>query len=370
MLLLSTPSLRLGSPILDSLAGGVSVCDETGYLLYTNPAEDRLFGYDRGELIGQHWSVRTLENQRILSDVLAQVEREGVWVGDLNSRKKDGTTFISRAHFSILALGGRRLPLCLQADVSQERHAQEQLQNELRLDATGRLAGGIAHDLNNMLAAILGFSDLLDRALEPGDARRHDVEQIRVAATRSATLMAQLLAFARRDLIQPEHLDLNAVVRQAEAVVHFAAGARIDVRLQLAREVGTIFADARRVEQVLMNLVLNARDSMPRGGRLTIETSSLAIGSDAVLRYGIQIPPGRYATLAVADTGEGMEPGILARIWEPFFTTRPTDRGTGLGLAMVYGAVRQAGGFVWAESEPGKGTVMRVHWPEAGGLEH
>jgi PAS domain S-box-containing protein len=349
----------------------VSVCDEAGYLLYTNPAEDRLFGYERGELIGQHVSVRIryapAESQRIFAEVFAEVERQGFWVGDLSSRRKDGTTFTGHARFTPLDVPGQRLTVCLQEDVSEARRAQEQLHNELRLDATGRLAGGIAHDLNNMLAAILGFSELLNRALEPGDPKRHDVEQIRIAANRSATLMTQLLAFARRDLIQPEHLDLNAVVRQAEAVIHFATGDRIDLRLLLGDDVGAIFADARRVEQVLMNLVLNARDSMPRGGRLTIETSSSLVGSDAVTRYGIRVPPGRYATLVVADTGEGMEPGTLARIWEPFFTTRPTGHGIGLGLAMVYGAVKQAGGFVWAESERGQGTVIRAYWPQVGG---
>jgi two-component system cell cycle sensor histidine kinase/response regulator CckA len=361
-------SVSLESPVLDSLPDGVSVCDENGFLVYTNPADDRLFGYGRGELIGQHLGVRTRypleESRRLLAEVLREITRGGVWVGNLSSRRKDGTGFTSHARFTGLDLAGRRLPVCLQQDVTEVQRLQERIHLEQRLDATGRLAGGIAHDLNNMLAAILGFSELLVRGMDSEDPKRHDVEQIRIAATRSATLMTQLLAFARRDLIQPEHVDLNSVVRHAEAVIHFATGEGIEVKLDLSSKVGPIFADPRRVEQVLMNLVLNARDAMPAGGRLTIATTSTHLDSDYGVRYGVTIAPGRYAGLVVSDSGHGIEPSVLTRIWEPFFTTKPIGGGTGLGLSMVYGAVKQSGGFVWAESEPGKGTKMRVHWPE------
>ena len=359
----------LASPVLDSLADGVSVCDEKGFLVYTNPAADRLFGYARGELIGQHLSVQTKyppeENRRLFAEVLGEVGRGGIWVGDLSSRRKDGTEFTTYARFTGLDLGGRKLPVCLQEDVTEARRAQEHLQLERRLDATGRLAGGIAHDLNNMLAAILGFSELLIRAMDVADPKRHDVDQIRIAANRAATLMAQLLAFARRDLIRPEHVDLNSVVRQAEAVVHFATGKGIDVELDLSPDAGPIFADPKRVEQVLMNLVLNARDAMPEGGHLTISTVSVDLDRDSGAGYGLPITPGHYSGLVVSDTGHGIEPGILSRIWEPFFTTRKAGSGTGLGLSMVYGAVKQSGGFVWAESEPGRGAVIRAYWPVA-----
>jgi two-component system cell cycle sensor histidine kinase/response regulator CckA len=360
--------VSLDSQVLDSLADGVSVCDENGFLLYTNPAEDRLFGYARGELIGQHLAVQTRyppeENRRLFAEVLREIKRGGIWVGDLSSRRKDGTGFTSHARFTGLDLRGRRLPVCLQEDVTEAQRVQERLQLERRLDATGRLAGGIAHDLNNMLAAILGFSELLVRGMDSEDPKRHDVEQIQIAANRSATLMTQLLAFARRDLIQPEQVNLNSVVRHTEAVIHFATGKGIEVELDLSPKVGAIFADPRRVEQVLMNLVLNARDAMPAGGRLIISTTSTHLDSDYGARYGVAITPGRYAGLVVSDTGYGIEPAVLTRIWEPFFTTKPIGGGTGLGLSMVYGAVKQSGGFVWAESEPGKGTEMRVYWPE------
>ncbi len=360
--------LSLASPVLDCLADGVCVCNEDGYLLYTNPAVDRLFGYERGELLGQHLTVQTSyppeEKRRIFTEVLNEVARRGLWVGDLKGRRKDGTAVTTHTRFTLLDLAGRRLPVCLQEDVTEVRRALEHQQMERRLDATGRLAGGIAHDLNNMLAAILGFSELLGRAMDPNDPKLHNVEQIRLAANRSATLMAQLLAFAQRDLIRPEHLDLNTVVRQAEAVIHFAAGNATEVHLELGANVGPIFADPRRVEQVLMNLVLNSRDAMPRGGRFTITTTTTWLDSDYGAQYGVTIPPGRYVGLIVSDTGHGMEPATLARMWEPFFTTKPFGRNTGLGLSMVYGTVKQSGGFVWAESAPGQGTVMKVYWPE------
>lgn len=159
-------------------------------------------------------------------------------------------------------------------------------------------------------------------------------------------------------------MDLNAVVRHAEAVIHFATGNGVEAELDLSPQVGAIFADQRRVEQVLMKLVLNARDAMPAGGCLTIATTSTQLDSEYGVRYGVAIRPGRYAGLVISDTGHGMDPPVLTRIWEPFFTTKPIGGGTGLGLSMVYGAVKQSGGFVWAESEPGKGTQIRVHWPE------
>ncbi|MEA2723350.1 MAG: two-component system, cell cycle sensor histidine kinase and response regulator CckA, partial [Gemmatimonadales bacterium] len=227
----------LESLVLDSLTDGVSICDEDGFLLYTNPAEDRLFGYARGELIGQHLTVQTRyppeESRRLFSEVLREVKRGGIWIGDLNTRRKDGSGFTTYARFAGLDLGGRKLPVCLQADVTEARKAQEQIHLQQRLDATGRLAGGIAHDVNNMLAAILGFSELLLRSMGLEDPKRRDVEQIRIAANRSATLMTQLLAFARRDLIQPVRVDLNSVVRLAEAVIHFATGHGIKVELDL-----------------------------------------------------------------------------------------------------------------------------------------
>ncbi len=250
-------------------------------------------------------------------------------------------------------------------DITERKRTEERLQEVLRLEAIGRLAGGIAHDLNNMLVAILGFSDILADSFQPGDPRRDDVEQITLAASRSANLTRQLLAFARRELIQPRRLDVNAVVRRTEKMLRPVLGESIELVFRLSSEVGAVFADPGQVEQILMNLVLNARDAMPQGGRIVVETAKLSLGTASLRRQvASDVIPGYYVMLSVSDTGHGMDPATLQRIWEPFFTTKPTGQGTGLGLAAVYGAVKQSGGFVWAESAPGQGTVVSVYWPE------
>jgi PAS domain S-box-containing protein len=250
-------------------------------------------------------------------------------------------------------------------DITERKRTEARLQEVLRLEAIGRLAGGIAHDLNNMLVAILGFSDLLAGSFQPDDPRREDVEQIALAASRSANLTRQLLAFARREIIQPRRMDINRVVQRAEGMLRPVLGENIELLFQLAPDVGAIYADPGQVEQILMNLVLNARDAMPQGGRVVIETAKLALGGALSGRQvESEASPGRYIMLAVSDTGDGMDPATLQRIWEPFFTTKPSGRGTGLGLAAVYGSVKQSGGFVWAESAPGQGTVISVYWPE------
>jgi PAS domain S-box-containing protein len=251
-------------------------------------------------------------------------------------------------------------------DLTERRRTEEHLQESLRLEAVGRLAGGIAHDLNNMLAAILGFGDLLAQSFDAADPRIRDVEQISRAASRSATLTRQLLAFARREMIQPRALDINTVVQHALPLLPPTLGENVELELRLAPDLAGVYADPRQIEQILMNLVLNARDAMPRGGRVTIETGTVHLGPGA----GAWRPEeerglsGRFTMLAVTDTGHGMDAATLRRIWEPFFTTKPPGQGTGLGLSSVYGAVKQSGGFVWADSEPGRGTSVQVYWPE------
>jgi two-component system cell cycle sensor histidine kinase/response regulator CckA len=201
--------------------------------------------------------------------------------------------------------------------------------------------------------------------MESGDPRRADVNQIIRAAERSTGLTRQLLAFARREIIQPRRLDLNAVIRGAQGMLRPVLGENVELVLQLAPAGGVIYADPARVEQILMNLVLNARDAMPQGGRITVGTSLLSLETAGRRRAEVEgPPPGRYVMLRVSDTGHGMDGATLQRIWEPFFTTKSAGHGTGLGLSMVYGSVKQSAGFVWAESTPGEGTAIEVYWPE------
>jgi two-component system cell cycle sensor histidine kinase/response regulator CckA len=249
-------------------------------------------------------------------------------------------------------------------DMTERKEAEQRLQEVMRLESVGRLAGGIAHDLNNMLVAILGFSDMLGRSLDSQDPRRRDVEQITEAAGRSAKLTRQLLAFARRELIQPQRVDLNAIIRRGEAMLRSVLSENTVLELQLTGAEEVIYADPSQVEQILMNLVLNARDAMPQGGHITLETTNLTLGKTPQTSPELQGSDGaRYVMLAVRDTGTGIDAATLQRIWEPFFTTKPAGKGTGLGLAAVYGAAKQSGGFVWADSEPGRGTTVSVYWP-------
>jgi two-component system cell cycle sensor histidine kinase/response regulator CckA len=251
-------------------------------------------------------------------------------------------------------------------DVTERKQTEERLQEVLRLEAIGRLAGGIAHDLNNMLVAILGFSDLLARSFSPKDPRLEDVEQITRAASQSASLTRQLLAFARRELVRPRLLDLNEIVRYAVAMLRPVLGENTNLVVRLSPKLGGIHADPARVEQILMNLVLNARDAMPQGGRVEVETEVFELDtSPQTWQPETEAPPaGRYVVLSVRDTGHGMDAPTLQHIWEPFFTTKPAGQGTGLGLSVVYGSVKQSGGYVWVESEVGLGTAVRVYWPE------
>ena len=251
-------------------------------------------------------------------------------------------------------------------DLTERRRAEEHMQESLRLEAVGRLAGGIAHDLNNMLAAILGFSDMLSRSFEPDDARAVDVEQITRAASRSAALTRQLLAFARRELIQPRPLDINTVIQHVQGLLPPILGENVELELKLAPDLGVVYADARQIEQTVMNLVLNARDALPQGGRVTIETATVTLEPGAGIWPSEEerAAAKRFTMLSVTDTGTGMDSATLQRIWEPFFTTKPPGKGTGLGLSSVYGAAKQSGGFVWADSEPGRGTSVQVYWPE------
>jgi len=249
----------------------------------------------------------------------------------------------------------------------ERRRTDERLRQVERLEALGRLAGGVAHDLNNMLVAILGYSEFVAKSLPSDDERRADVESIAEAAGRSAQLTRQLLAFARRDMVEPRRVDLNAVVRGAERMLRLSAGEGVEVELVLEEGELCTLADPTRLERVLLNLVLNARDAMATGGRLRIATGRTTLDEGLADRHGDPgLAPGAYVCLTVTDTGHGMDRATLAQVFEPFFTTKPFGQGTGLGLSTAYGSVKQAGGHITVQSEPGRGTTFTVYLPAAG----
>jgi two-component system cell cycle sensor histidine kinase/response regulator CckA len=249
-------------------------------------------------------------------------------------------------------------------DVTQRRTAEQRYWLGQRLETVGQLAGGIAHNYNNMLSAILGYADLLLADLPLGDPRRHDVDEIRKAALRSAELTRQLLAFSRQQVLQPVELNLNEVVGGMERALRSAAGAGVMLRVGLDPALPAVVADRSQVEQVLLNLVLNARDAMPEGGELTVTTERLHLAAPDRSHRGVEIPAGTYAILNVRDSGVGMDAETRARAFEPFFTTKPPGVGTGLGLPTAYGIVKQSGGFIWVDSAPGHGTTVRIYLPE------
>jgi PAS domain S-box-containing protein len=252
-------------------------------------------------------------------------------------------------------------------DNTEQHQVEDQLRHSQKMEAIGLLAGGVAHDFNNLLTAISNFGQFVFDTLEAGSQARDDMEQVLSASTQAAALTRQLLQFSRREPNTPRVTDLNAVITEMEPMLKRLLGERIEHTRALEREPWPVRIDPNALQQVLMNLAVNARDAMPQRGRLSIESSNLVVDEERVVGPGLCIPKGSYACVAVTDTGGGMDEATLQRIFEPFFTTKEAGRGTGLGLATCYGIVRQAGGFIWAESEVGWGATFRVLLPLAAG---
>jgi two-component system cell cycle sensor histidine kinase/response regulator CckA len=248
------------------------------------------------------------------------------------------------------------------ADITDQRQLEEQLRQAQKMESVGRLAGGVAHDFNNLLTVINGMADLAIAGLDEDSAIRRDLQQIRLAGDRAAALTGRLLAISRRQILKPEVLNLTTVVEDLETMIHRVAGEDVSVVLALSRDLASVKADPGQIEQVLLNLVVNARDAMPDGGTLTIETRGVSLDADdAAERPGMR--PGPHAMVAVSDTGVGMDEVTRQRIFEPFFTTKALGKGTGLGLSMVYGIVKQSGGVIEVASEPGHGATFRIYLP-------
>jgi PAS domain S-box-containing protein len=342
---------------------GICRCDSAGQLLDVNPALLSMLGYSSAkELSGKHLGALYADTQQWFE--LADHLRSATPFNGLivEWMRKDGTATAVRVSGRAVSNGDKEKTFELFAeDVTEHRALEQQLRQSQKMEAVGRLAGGIAHDFNNLLMVISGYSEFLLDRLGPEPALRAPAQEIANAAGRATALTRQLLAFSRKQMLAPKILDLNGVVTENLKMLTRVIGEDIDLVMVPATSLGTVRADAGQIEQVIMNLAVNARDAMPSGGKLTIETSNVSL-DDEYARFHAPLKPGNYVMLAISDTGAGMDSETQSHIFEPFFTTKG-PKGTGLGLSTVYGIVKQSGGYIWVYSEPGRGTTFKIYLP-------
>jgi len=352
--------------LVENSSDALFLLDAEGRVTYVAASAERHLGWKPDEMLGQsifdflHPDDRELAGTRMNEALQRPGEAVAAEVrfkhGDQTWRIMEGVGVNRLKDPSVGAI------IVNARDITERRKLEEQLRQSQKMEAVGQLAGGVAHDFNNLLTAILGYCNLMIDEIPNEDPLRQDLEEIKSAGERAAALTRQLLAFSRRQMLQPQVVDLNALVRQLEKLLRRLISEDVELVTALAPSLPAVKVDPASIEQVLVNLAVNARDAMPGGGRLTIETSAVELDSSYVGTHP-SVVPGRYVMLAVSDTGEGMDPATRARIFEPFFTTKEQGKGSGLGLATVYGIVQQSGGSIWVYSEPGRGTSFKVYLP-------
>ncbi len=357
--------LLLGTAI-EKAVESVVITDAAGAIEYVNPVFLKNFGYTREEVLGRN--PRLLKSGRhdeeYYRELWATIDAGKVWQGKFYNLRKDRSLLIEEAIISpVLGPGGTASHFVKVArDVTYEMSLEERFQQAQKMEAVGRLAGGMAHDFNNILTVISGYSEILDRTLGNDGQGRDEIRAIIDAAARASTLTGQLLAFSRKQKLQPQVIELNAVVRGIEQMLRRLIGEDVDLTTELVPFAGNVFVDKGQIEQVILNLAVNARDAMPKGGHLHLQTRTVQ-PDEALLDAHVNAAPGPYAVLEVTDTGTGMTEEVKAHLFEPFFTTKPEHKGTGLGLATVYGIVAQSGGFIEVDSRVDVGTRFQIYIP-------
>ena len=340
-------------------------------LVYVNPKAADMLGYTQQELIDSPFAFDFVHEQdrAMVQSQLARLDPERTPTVQLAVRgvRKDGDVIQVEAFCSATEFNGQRAILATVHDISDRVKLEDQLRQAQKMEAVGRLAGGIAHDFNNLLTAIRGNAELMSHRVKKDPAMAAEVDEILHAADRAASLTRQLLAFSRKQVLQPIALDINEIVSGVSRMARRLIGTDVQLRLDLARSVSQVLADPAQVEQVLLNLIVNARDAMPSGGNITVQTKNVRLDAESPEIRQAGIAPGAFVLLAVTDDGIGMDQATQARIFEPFFTTKETGRGTGLGLSTVYGIIRQTGGAITVTSDRGKGASFRVYLPAIAG---
>ena len=355
--------------ILQAAMDGFCLVDTEGRLLEVNDAYCRMSGYSAEELLSMR--VPDLEAVEGADNTAAHIQRimeQGLDRFESRHRHKDGSTFDVEVCVQYRPEKGEPLVVFLR-DISERKRAEEerehlqlQLVQAQKLESVGRLAGGVAHDFNNLLTVINGYAGFLSEELGAADPQREYALEIRKAGDRAASLTRQLLAFSRKQVIAPRAINLNGVVADVERMLQRLIGEDIELVTRLAPHLGPVMADPDQIQQVIMNLAVNARDAMPDGGRLEISTEEIELDAAAVAKH-LDATPGHYAEVSVTDNGNGMTAEVLGKIFEPFFTTKERGKGTGLGLAMVYGILRQSDGWIDVQSKVGRGTTFKIYLP-------